>query len=239
MNLLELKNYSFKDGLFSNGGFRDVELTYTQTYQYEIWRGHSFEEFVGEDVRIVYGSINPLVELVDFSVNRDELGYRPSEEVALKNATDFASWGIVDFSISDKSPYVATVVMNPISEEGEEFDGAGVVNFVRYAHGMKTQDNFYIKFNCDGIPYEMKAITAGLISVAWYYIDEEELQAKSKLIDDTFGKDYTIGEKVLIRALDTWEYHITAEISRTDSEGNNISTRIYVPVEMNDKPPLA
>ena len=85
----------------------------------------------------------------------------------------------------------------------------------------------------------MKAIAAGLMSVAWYHIDKEELQMKSQWIDDTFGKDYTIGEKVLIRALDTWEYHITAEISRTDLDGNNISTRIYVPVETNDKPPLA
>ena len=72
----------------------------------------------------------------------------------------------------------------------------------------------------------------------WYFIDKEEVQSKSQMIDDTFGKDYTIGEKLLIYKNNYDGYYITTEIYRTDSAGNNISTRIYVPVEKNDNLPF-
>ena len=234
------KDRQFKAVIPINGG-REIEAVYNQTYNYKLDVNTKAHEFLGEDIRIVYDGA--ITELEDFSVDREERGYRPAEDVALKNATELFDWYMSIYEWrTDDVPYTPIVTMNPIIEEGGTFDGAGTVAFVKYAHGIKTQNQIIIKFNCDGIPYAISAITAETSLYLYHYIDKAEVEAKSKLIDDTFGDEYEIGEKELVSAteqIDGNMWFITTELSKTDESGNKMSTRVYVPVETNDKPPLA
>ena len=196
---------------------------------------------MGENIRIVYDGA--ITELEDFSVDREERGYRPMEDVALKNATELFDWYMSIYEWrTDDVPYTPIVTMNPITEDGETFDGAGTVAFVKYAYGIKTQNQIIIKFNCDGIPYSINAITAETALYLYHYIVKADVEAKSKLIDATFGEEYDIGEKELVSAAEqidgNW-WFITTELSKTDESENKISTRVYVPVKSTNNPPIA
>lgn len=211
---------------------RSVELTYKQSYTTSMFLRPLYEVEC-EDAREVY--CRGVVKFEDLRVKGEELGYRPTEKTAIENARNAVEW-TNHFEHAKDFEFEATVIMNPITEEGEEFDGAGTVYLTRYVYGIKTTDACEVKFNCDGIPYEYQAYCDNFFGYSASYIDEDDLLAKLKLIDDIFGEEYEIGEKTLVKKVvnDQSFRHITAQITKTDSNGNKESMRIYVGVKGND-----
>ena len=224
-----------------------VKLNYSHSFKnkiasedaaFQVWTAESLKVVVFQKFDTWYS------EIEDMTLKGDELGVRPSEATAIENARNFASWA--GFHISNLEPdeeIITTVDMNPIAAEVEEFDGAGTVYFRRYVYGMKTQDLVCVKFNCEGKPYHVYSPT--LIENSIYVntvIDKEKLDKVSQYIDDVYGKEHIVGEKVIVtptKANGSFanEYYVTVEISQKLDSGETQTTRIYVQIEQNGKIP--